>query len=168
MTRPEPEALALDPGYGITELGEQHWTLDDVYRRIDDARSWWVITVRRDGRPHAAPVWGVAVDDRIVFSSDPKAAKSANLATNPNIVVHLESGDEVVIVEGTVRQPRYEDLPERLRRPVQREVLDRDGLQRPDVRLLRGGPPQDHGVRRGRLRQHCGALALVGRRRRAG
>jgi len=111
MTRPEPEALALDPGYGISELGELHWTLDDVFRRIDGARSWWVITVRPDGRPHAAPVWGVAVDDRIVFSSDPKAAKSANLATNPNIVVHLESGDEVVIVEGTVRRPRHQDLP---------------------------------------------------------
>ena len=112
MTEPQPESLALDPGYGITELGADHWSLSDVLGRIDDARSWWVISVRPDGRPHAAPVWGVAVDQRIIFSSDPKATKSANLDANPNIVVHLESGDEVVIVEGTVERPTFETLPE--------------------------------------------------------
>ena len=112
MTHPAPEPLALDPGYGITELGENHWSLPDVFERIDTARSWWVITVRPDGRPHAAPVWGVALDERIIFSSDPKATKSLNLDANPNIVMHLESGDEVVIVEGVAEQPTYETLPD--------------------------------------------------------
>jgi pyridoxine/pyridoxamine 5'-phosphate oxidase len=34
------------------------------------------------------------------FSTDPASAKGRNLAAQPNVVVHLESGDDVVIVEG--------------------------------------------------------------------
>jgi hypothetical protein len=41
-----------------------------------------------------------------VFSTAPHSVKGKNLARDPSVVVHLESGDEVVILEGQV-----EDLP---------------------------------------------------------
>jgi hypothetical protein len=36
----------------------------------------------------------------LYFGSEPRARKARNLAENPNVAVHLESGDEVVILEG--------------------------------------------------------------------
>ena len=38
----------------------------------------------------------------------PRSRKGRNLARDPRVVVHLESGDEVVIVEGEVERVRLE------------------------------------------------------------
>ena len=46
------------------------------------------------------PVWGAWVDGMFFFHSHPGTRKARNLAVNPAIVVHLECGDDVVIVEG--------------------------------------------------------------------
>lgn len=46
------------------------------------------------------PVWGVWMDEAFLFSTDPQSRKGRNLAANPELVVHLESGDDVVILEG--------------------------------------------------------------------
>jgi len=68
--------------------------------RLEQARSYWVSTTRPDARPHAMPVWGIWLDDAFFFGSGRQSAKSRNLAANPEIVVHLESGEETVILEG--------------------------------------------------------------------
>jgi pyridoxine/pyridoxamine 5'-phosphate oxidase len=88
------------PGYGITEgaTGLLDWR--HVSERMTNARSYWVCTTRPDGRPHAAPVWGVWVDEELYFGTDPGSVKGRNLAANPALVVHLESGDDCVIIEG--------------------------------------------------------------------
>jgi nitroimidazol reductase NimA-like FMN-containing flavoprotein (pyridoxamine 5'-phosphate oxidase superfamily) len=52
------------------------------------------------GRPHAAPVWGVFVADDLFLETSPTTRKARNLARNPAVVVHTESAEEVVIVEG--------------------------------------------------------------------
>ncbi|MBI2912263.1 MAG: pyridoxamine 5'-phosphate oxidase family protein, partial [Chloroflexi bacterium] len=59
-----------------------------------------VATTRPDGRPHVTPVWGLWLDESFFFSSDPTSRKGRNLASSPEVVVHLESGDDVVILEG--------------------------------------------------------------------
>jgi hypothetical protein len=48
------------------------------------------------------PVWGVYVEGALVFSTDPSTLKAKNMKRNPSIVVHLESGDELVVLEGKV------------------------------------------------------------------
>jgi len=53
-----------------------------------------------DGLPHAVPVWGVWVDGALYFGTDRRSRKARNLATNQGAVVHLESGDDAVILEG--------------------------------------------------------------------
>lgn len=68
------------------------------------ARNYWVGTTRPDGRPHAAPVWGVWLDEVLYFATDATSRKGRNLAANPALVVHLESGDEVAIFEGTAEE----------------------------------------------------------------
>ena len=48
------------------------------------------------------PTWGVWVDDTLYFGGGPQTRWSRNLAENPQVAVHLESGDDVVILEGVV------------------------------------------------------------------
>jgi PPOX class probable F420-dependent enzyme len=70
-------------------------------------------TTRADGRPHAAPVWGLWLDDAVWFSTGRDSLKARNIARDPRILVHLESGDETVIVEGVAEE--VTDRAERVR-----------------------------------------------------
>jgi pyridoxine/pyridoxamine 5'-phosphate oxidase len=91
-------------GYGLakSEAGTLAWS--DVQDQLAAARNYWVATTRPDGRPHVMPVWGLWWNEAFCFSSDPKSRKGRNLATNPAVVVHLESGDEAVILEGAAER----------------------------------------------------------------
>jgi len=51
-------------------------------------------------------VWACWVDDALYFHGAPHTRWANNLAKNPAVTIHLERGDEAVILEGTV-----EDLP---------------------------------------------------------
>lgn len=88
--------------YGINadEKGLLEW--DWVSTRMKAARNYWISTTRPDGKPHAAPVWGVWMDEALYFGTSPTSRKGRNIAHQPYVVVHLESGDEVVICEGTL------------------------------------------------------------------
>ncbi len=68
------------------------------------------MTHRPDGRPHAAPAWGVWLAGRVCFSTSPGSVKARNLAAHPRVVVHLESADNVVIIEGTAALIEGDDL----------------------------------------------------------
>jgi PPOX class probable F420-dependent enzyme len=86
--------------YGIHEDAEGLLEWSWAEERLAAARNYWVCTTRPDGRPHAMPVWGLWHEGAFYFSSSPDSRKARNLAANPAVTVHLESGDEVVIVEG--------------------------------------------------------------------
>jgi nitroimidazol reductase NimA-like FMN-containing flavoprotein (pyridoxamine 5'-phosphate oxidase superfamily) len=75
------------------------WT--EVASRFDRARNCWLGTVDSAGAPHAVPIWTAAVDGAIYVFGEQRSVKFRNLATNPKVVLHLESGDEVAIVRGT-------------------------------------------------------------------
>ena len=72
--------------------------------RLVAARNYWVASSSAAGVPHAMPVWGVWLEGRFLFSTGPRTRKARNIAENPLAVVHLESGAELVVVEGAVRQ----------------------------------------------------------------
>jgi hypothetical protein len=80
--------------------------------RLKEARNYWIATTRPDGRPHSRPVWGVWLDNAFYFSTGSLAAQ--NLATHPAITVHLESGNEVVIIEGVAEMVGDFSLVERV------------------------------------------------------
>ena len=92
----------MPAGYGIASVDDGTLPWSWVEQQCESARNYWVCTTRDDGRPHAAPVWGLWLDGAVVFSTDPSSAKAHNFRQRPEVVVHLESGDEVVIVEGRV------------------------------------------------------------------
>jgi nitroimidazol reductase NimA-like FMN-containing flavoprotein (pyridoxamine 5'-phosphate oxidase superfamily) len=89
------------PGHGIPKSADGLLPWSFVEERMAKARNYWVSTTRPDGRPHVRPVDGLWVDGAFCFGGDPKARWVRNLASNPAISVHLESLQEVVILEGT-------------------------------------------------------------------
>ncbi|HEY0636806.1 MAG TPA: pyridoxamine 5'-phosphate oxidase family protein [Pseudonocardiaceae bacterium] len=108
---------SLPAGYGVPAGEEGMLTWDDVRARLAAARNYWVSTVRPDGRPHATPVWAVFVDDVLYHGGDPATRRARNLEANPYASIHLESGDEVVILEGrTTRHTEADTDAELLRR----------------------------------------------------
>jgi hypothetical protein len=60
-------------------------------QRLVAARTYWIATTRPTGRPHCRPVWGVWLADGFWFSTGSLARH--NLAANPQITLHLESGE---------------------------------------------------------------------------
>jgi hypothetical protein len=84
------------PGYGVPDDPEGMLPWSWAEERLLGARNYWVATAG----PHASPVWGLWRDGGLVFSCGAQSRKARALAEDPRLVVHLESGDEVVIVEG--------------------------------------------------------------------
>jgi nitroimidazol reductase NimA-like FMN-containing flavoprotein (pyridoxamine 5'-phosphate oxidase superfamily) len=76
-----------------------------VAGRLAPARSYWLATSDAVGAPHVAPVWGAVVADDLYFFSERRTVKARHVATNPQVAVHLESAEDVVIVRG-----RLEDV----------------------------------------------------------
>ena len=72
--------------------------------RLRTAMNYWIATTRRDGRPLSAPVWGVWLEDGLWFGT--MGQKVRNLAALPYAVVHLDSADDLVMVEGPVEAVR--------------------------------------------------------------
>jgi Pyridoxamine 5'-phosphate oxidase len=70
--------------------------------QLAPARNYWLGTTRADLSPHAAPVWGVVVEDVLYAYTEVDTVKARNLRADPRCVVHLESGDDVVMAHGTM------------------------------------------------------------------
>ena len=101
MAKPKATRPHFPPGYVDRPSGHVAW--EWVEQRLEQAVHYWLCTVRPDGRPHAVPKWAVWVDGSIYFDGSPETLHARNLARNPEVVVHLESGEQAVMVEGQAR-----------------------------------------------------------------
>jgi Pyridoxamine 5'-phosphate oxidase len=99
-TRDRP---VLPEDYNIPSDKEEMVTWEWVVEQLKNARNYWVCTASPEGRPHAVPVWAAWVEGMLYFDGHPQTRWGRNLAKNPALTVHLESGDQVVILEGTVQ-----------------------------------------------------------------
>lgn len=88
------------PGYGVPENKRGLLDWSHVSERMAAAQNYWIGTVSPDGHPHATPVWGLWVDDKLYFGGGPMTKRSRNLNENAAVCVHLESGSDVVILQG--------------------------------------------------------------------
>jgi hypothetical protein len=143
---PEPAASppTLFGETAITALLPWSWAVE----RLTGPRNYWVATVRPSGRPHCRPHcrphWGVWLDDGFWFCTGSQAA--GNLAVNRQLSVHLESGNEVLILEGVAEQVTERDDLERFvaaynakyshtARVSGNEIADKDGEIGPAYRV---------------------------------
>jgi general stress protein 26 len=90
----------MPESYGVKRAGKGMISWSRVTEQLAKARNYWIVTSRTGGRVHATPVWGLWLDGAFYFSTDPASRKGRDIATNSKLIVHLESGDDVVIIEG--------------------------------------------------------------------
>jgi hypothetical protein len=80
--------------------GSMTWT--EIAGRLAAARAYWLGSTTTSGAPHAAPVWGVVTGETLHLYSERSTVKARNLAADPRVIIHLESGENVLIVRGVV------------------------------------------------------------------
>ena len=99
-----PDRPQMPAGYGVgdPQYGFEPIQWSWVVERMTAARNYWVATTRADGSPHLSPVWGLWHNGAFHFFTDPDSLKARTIRRDPRAVVHMESGDEVVIMEGTL------------------------------------------------------------------
>ena len=73
---------------------------DWVSAQLESAGTYWVLA-RTPGHPHPRPVWGVWQESLLHLSIGSPVLNAA-LSADPRVTVHLDSGTEVIIVEGAV------------------------------------------------------------------
>ena len=87
--------------YGeATEVEPLEWQW--VEEQLRAAGTYWIVATAEVGFPHPRPVWGVwsPVDDGGLWLSIGSPRIAAQIASGPLVTAHLESGVDVVIVEG--------------------------------------------------------------------
>lgn len=105
---PTPDRPDFPEGYGLPETAEGQLTWGQVETRLRESQHYWIGSVRPDGRPHAVPRWGVWLEGRFWYDGAPTTRHTRNVEANPAVTLTLESGTEVVIVEGESHATRAE------------------------------------------------------------
>jgi general stress protein 26 len=101
-------------GYGLPAHRKGMLEWKRASRQLRESHNYWIATTRPDGVPHSVPVWGVWVDGSFYFGTDRRSRKARNLTANPGAVIHLESGDDALILEGAAEEVRDSSLMDRL------------------------------------------------------
>src|SRR5450755_2500415 len=86
------ETRMAEPG-PVTELSA--FSSDDAIpaewrkgrRELQDAKVYWLSTVRPDGRPHVTPLLGIWLDEALYFCTGPDERKAKNLARNTHCIL---------------------------------------------------------------------------------
>ncbi len=99
MTSPKITRPSFPKGYVDNPISEVSW--EYVEQRLRESLNYWLCSVRPNGRPHVIPRWGVYLDGKFYYDGSPETRHARNLESNPQVSLHLESGSDVVILEGT-------------------------------------------------------------------
>lgn len=110
------ERPAVPDGYGLPSSTDGLLAWPAVEAELVAALTYWLTSVRPDGRPHVVPRWGVWLDGCFYYDGSPQTRHTRNVEQNPYVTLNLESGTRTVIVEGTSVASRAEpdDLGARL------------------------------------------------------
>jgi nitroimidazol reductase NimA-like FMN-containing flavoprotein (pyridoxamine 5'-phosphate oxidase superfamily) len=106
----------LDPRFSAPAAEPSAWK--DVEAVLAGAGTYWLTTVRADGRPHVTPLIAVWYDGRLHFATGEGEQKFRNLAAHRQVVLTtgnnaLATGLDVVVEGEAVRiseQPRLAEL----------------------------------------------------------
>lgn len=104
----------LPEGYVLGDVERTLLPWEHARQRLTDAQAYWIGTATPDGRPFASPVWGVWVEETLFFDGSPETRRGRNLAANPHVVIHLDSGGagkDVVILYGEAHEQRAAPPP---------------------------------------------------------
>ena len=99
MTNPKVSRPDFPKGYVDNPSSYVDWSW--VAAQLTESKNYWLCSVRPDGRPHAIPRWAVYLDGKIYYDGSPETRHALNIVANTHVSLHLESGDQVIILEGT-------------------------------------------------------------------
>jgi nitroimidazol reductase NimA-like FMN-containing flavoprotein (pyridoxamine 5'-phosphate oxidase superfamily) len=68
--------------------------------------TYWLATVRPDGRPHVMPIMAVWESGSLFFATGPRTRKARNLALDPRCVITVEQEPLDLVIEGSARKIR--------------------------------------------------------------
>ncbi|HTJ61197.1 MAG TPA: pyridoxamine 5'-phosphate oxidase family protein [Candidatus Saccharimonadales bacterium] len=74
--------------------------LDAMRNETGHGSSWFLSTVRPDGRPHAAGVGVFWDDEKLWFTSGPRTRKSRDIVENANVVLSVGLSGLDLVIEG--------------------------------------------------------------------
>ncbi|MET4925930.1 pyridoxamine 5'-phosphate oxidase family protein [Streptomyces sp. PSRA5] len=107
MAHKEPADTHLDARYSDPKAVAESWA--DAVTRLARAETFWLTTVRPDGRPHVTPLLAVWWRDALYFCSGERERKVLNLNKNREVVLTtgtnvLGEGQDLVIEGEAVRE----------------------------------------------------------------
>ena len=105
-TMPEPAANrpAIPREYGVARGAEGMLPWASVEAQLAAAKLFWVATTSADRRPRVRPVDGTWFEGAVYVGGSPETAWVRDLLANPDVSVHLDSTDGIVIVEGVAER----------------------------------------------------------------
>jgi PPOX class probable F420-dependent enzyme len=78
---------------------------------VADAKTVILVSIGKDGYPHAVPMWFVVDDDgRIAMTTYARSQKAVNLRRNPQCALLVESGEQYDELKGVLIRGRAEIL----------------------------------------------------------
>lgn len=95
MSDREPTA---EPFLPDDQRMQPRWS--DTIERLG-GETYWLATVRRDGRPHLVPVLAVWVDEAVYFCAGAGTSKARNLAGDAHCAISASAATVDLVVEGT-------------------------------------------------------------------
>jgi len=98
MNTPKVTRPKFPKGYVDHPISEVSW--DYVSKRLTESINYWLCSVYPDGRPHVVPRWGAFLDGKFYYDGSPETRHARNIVSNPHVTLHLESGNDVVIMDG--------------------------------------------------------------------
>ncbi|MBE3560432.1 MAG: pyridoxamine 5'-phosphate oxidase family protein [Ktedonobacteraceae bacterium] len=84
-----------------------------------DRHTYWLATVRPDGRPHVMPLGAEWVDGAFYFTAGANTRKAKNLEHNPECVITVATHDFDIVVEGTASRVTDPTLAARIAKVYQ-------------------------------------------------
>ena len=122
----------LDARFSDPDAVAMGW--DETRQALEAAELFWVVTVRRDGRPHVTPLVAVWLDEAIHFCTGSSEQKAINLAHNRQVILmtgcNRWDGGFDIVVEAEAERVTERDRLERL---AQAWTTKWDGRWRFDV-----------------------------------
>ena len=89
------EMIAIDP--------------DERRTYVADAKTIILVSIGKDGYPHAVPMWFTVEDDgRIAMTTYARSQKAVNLRRNPQCALLVESGEQYDQLKGVLIRGRAE------------------------------------------------------------
>lgn len=105
MTTNDP-VTTVDPRFSMEDAPPIPWP--DARQALAEAGTYWLSTVRADGRPHVTTLIAMWNGDALYFSTGPTEQKHKNLEANPHCSIttgtnRLDEGLDLVVEGEAVR-----------------------------------------------------------------